>query len=87
MSRTRRLSASFFAPGGGPGWSLRGSGRGAVIFSSSVGELGYFTLSDIEAVEGHFGLRIERDMHFTPQPPLSVLKAEYRRQMRGVVFL
>lgn len=29
-------------------------------------ELGYFTLEELEDIKGPFGLKIERDMHFTP---------------------
>jgi len=29
-------------------------------------ELGYFSLSEIEAVRGHLGLPVERDLGFTP---------------------
>jgi hypothetical protein len=31
-------------------------------------ELGYFSLSELESVTGSFGLKIERDLHFTPKP-------------------
>ncbi len=31
-------------------------------------ELGYFSLSELEAVRGPLGLPIERDLHFTPTP-------------------
>jgi hypothetical protein len=31
-------------------------------------EWGYFTLAELESVRGPFGLRIERDLHFAPQP-------------------
>ena len=31
-------------------------------------ELGYFTLDELESVIGMGGLKIERDMHFTPKP-------------------
>ena len=31
-------------------------------------EWGYFTLSELESVRGKFGLKIERDLHFGPQP-------------------
>jgi hypothetical protein len=30
-------------------------------------ELGYFRLSEMEAVRGPWGLRIERDLHFVPK--------------------
>lgn len=29
-------------------------------------ELGYFSLRDLEAITGPGGLRVERDLHFTP---------------------
>jgi Protein of unknown function (DUF2958) len=31
-------------------------------------ELGYFVLSELESVKGPFGLKIERDLYFTPKP-------------------
>ena len=31
-------------------------------------ELGYFSLSELESVTGPGGLRIERDLYFTPTP-------------------
>lgn len=29
-------------------------------------ELGYFSLSELESLNGPFGLKVERDVHFTP---------------------
>lgn len=37
-------------------------------------ELGYFSLAEIASVHGPLGLRIERDIWFTPKP-LSTVKA------------
>jgi hypothetical protein len=31
-------------------------------------ELGYFSLSELESRKGPFGLRVERDLSFTPTP-------------------
>ena len=31
-------------------------------------ELGYFSMTDLEATRGPVGLRIERDIHFDPCP-------------------
>ena len=31
-------------------------------------ELGYFSLTELESVRGHLGLKIERDLYFTPCP-------------------
>jgi hypothetical protein len=36
-------------------------------------ELGYFSLDELESVQGPFGLKIERDMYFKPCP-LSKIK-------------
>tara|TARA_R100001198_G_C5082375_1_gene123239 strand:- start:95 stop:421 length:327 start_codon:yes stop_codon:yes gene_type:complete len=38
-------------------------------------ELGYFTLSELEKVVHPFGLKIERDLYYTPQT-LDEIKAE-----------
>lgn len=37
-------------------------------------ELGYFSLAELESLQGPLGLRIERDIHFEPTP-LSQIKA------------
>lgn len=42
-----------------------------IFFGLVVGhetEWGYFLLSELESVRGPFGLRIERDLYFTPRP-------------------
>ena len=31
-------------------------------------ELGYFSLAELESVRGPLGLKIERDLHFSPKP-------------------
>ncbi|RLC38846.1 hypothetical protein DRH27_01300 [Candidatus Falkowbacteria bacterium] len=31
-------------------------------------ELGYFSLKELESVRGSFGLKIERDLYWTPKP-------------------
>jgi hypothetical protein len=36
----------------------------AMLFTKEEGELGYFSLDELESVKGRFGLGIERDMHF-----------------------
>jgi len=38
-------------------------------------ELGYIDIGELESVRGPFGLRIERDIHWTPMP-LSQAKAQ-----------
>lgn len=41
-------------------------------------ELGYFSLSELESVRGRWGVRVERDLHFAPQP-LGELRDRRRR--------
>ena len=43
-------------------------------------ELGYFSLSEIQAIHGPAGLRVERDLYFDPVP-LSAIK---KRKKGGV---
>lgn len=45
-------------------------------------ELGYFTLSELEANRGALGCPIERDMFFRPQP-LSEVREIYERARQG----
>lgn len=45
-------------------------------------ELGYFSLAELEAIEGPGGLRIERDLHFEPQP-LSKVRRDLDRVRDG----
>ena len=37
-------------------------------------ELGYFSLSELKWIDGPFGLKIERDLYFEPQPLSEVKK-------------
>ena len=46
-------------------------------------ELGTVSLAEIESIDGPFGLRIERDLHFRPRFPLSVY-VETARLATGV---
>lgn len=46
---------------------------GYVMSPFSNGELGYFSLSEIQEVEGNLGIGVKRDLHFKPLP-LSQLK-------------
>lgn len=45
-------------------------------------ELGYFVLSELEAVRGPMGLPIERDLYFEPKT-LKELKALHEEERRG----
>jgi hypothetical protein len=42
-------------------------------------ELGSVTISEIESVRGRLGLRIERDLHFSPSKTLSAYAEEARK--------
>jgi hypothetical protein len=50
----------------------------ASIFGDHNDELGYFSLDELESFKGPFGMGIERDLYFKPQP-LSEIKARYTR--------
>ncbi len=39
-----------------------------------VTELGYFSLDELESVKGPLGLKIERDIHFSPTPLSKIRK-------------
>ncbi|HEY60587.1 MAG TPA: DUF2958 domain-containing protein [Anaerolineae bacterium] len=45
-------------------------------------ELGYFSLSEMQAVRGPWGLPIERDLHFEPQT-LKELMKKHKRDRQG----
>jgi len=45
-------------------------------------ELGYVSLSELEALRGPLGLPVERDRHFEPDKPLSEYAADARAKGR-----
>jgi hypothetical protein len=47
-------------------------------------ELGYVLLSELESIVGPAGLKIERDLHWTPTKPLSEYAKAARRERRYV---
>lgn len=62
----------FFTPWDGWTWYASEFDGKDLFFGKVVsplcpdGELGYFSLSELESVKGPFGLCIERDIHFEP---------------------
>ena len=54
----------------------------ALLDDPDLAELGYFSLEELEAVRGPFGLTIERDLHYTPQP-LSVIVAAVKKKTKS----
>lgn len=64
----------FFSPWGSWTWyamefdPAEGLFFGLVKGDCPIPELGYFSLAELEAVRGPWGLKIERDRHFRPTP-------------------
>jgi hypothetical protein len=61
--------AKWFAPGTGWTWYATEYDGADLFFGLVIGleaELGYFTLSELQAARGPLGLPIERDLHFRP---------------------
>lgn len=49
-------------------WDGEDTCFGVVINGYGEGEYGYFSLKELQSVRGRFGLQVERDMYFDPQP-------------------
>lgn len=47
-------------------------------------ELGYVDLSEVANIRGPFGLRVERDMYFSPEKPISAYAREAEKAGRIV---
>ena len=62
----------FFNPCGiGTWWACEFDPESGIFFGKAdlgFPELGTFSLEELEAYKGPFGLGIERDIHFTPKP-------------------
>lgn len=57
-------------------WDGRDSFFGWVRDSNGDGELGYFSLAELDRAKGRFGPAVERDLYWTPRP-LSQAKREF----------
>lgn len=71
------VQVKFFTPWGNHTWYATEFDGKDTFFGWVVGqekELGYFSLKEMEAVRGPWGLKIERDRYFEPTP-LSKVKA------------
>jgi hypothetical protein len=68
----------FFQPWGAWTWfATEGEQQGDdfIFFGYVIGqerEWGYFSLNELASVTGPFGLKIERDIHFSPKPKSQV---------------
>lgn len=65
----------FFCPwGGATWWIIEGERRDddylmfglAMLFTPQEAELGYISLNELLSISGPFGLKIERDMYWSP---------------------
>lgn len=77
-----------FAPWGAATW-LISEIEGDMMFGiADLGfgtpEMGYVSLSELEAATGPFGLKIERDLHFTPTMTLDEY-ADQAQAQGGIV--
>lgn len=74
-----------FAPNGSATWLLteidpddHDHAFGLCDLGHGFPELGYVSLNDLEGMRGKWGLRIERDLHFIADKPLSGYAREAR---------
>jgi hypothetical protein len=81
----------WFTPWGGATWIITEMEQdGDLCFGLcdlGIGEpeLGYVSLREIMSIVGPYGLKIERDVYFRPNKPLSEFTAASRRERRFVM--
>lgn len=68
----------FFTPDAGATWFATEYDGEDLFFGYAdlglgCGELGYFSLSELQSVRGKLGLPVERDMHWKPKPLKDVI--------------
>ncbi len=71
----------YFTPDGSWTWFATEFDTEDTFFGAVSGfefEIGYFGLSELEALRGPLGLPVERDLYFKPTP-LSQIRKEYAR--------
>lgn len=77
----------FFAPWTFWTWYATEYGPEGRVFFGFVrgfaGELGYFSLDELESARGPFGLRIERDRYWNPVPLSEVMAGKKVNDERG----
>jgi hypothetical protein len=69
-----KVIAKFFNPTGAGTWYATEFDGEDSFFGYAVifeGELGYFSLSELQSVRGRFGLGIERDLHWNSNTTLA----------------
>lgn len=63
------VQAKFFTPWSHWTWYAIAFDGNDIFFGfvdGDVPELGYFSLAELEGIQGPLGLRVERDLYFTP---------------------
>jgi hypothetical protein len=73
----RIAQVKFFTPDAGWTWYAVEFDGADTFWGYVIGaerEFGAFTLSELESVEGPFGLRVERDLYFRPTPLRELVK-------------
>jgi hypothetical protein len=74
---TQQVVAKFFDPCGSFTWYVMNQDPQdpdylyGIVKGFEV-EAGSFSLSELQAIKGRFGLGIERDLHFEPRPAIEV---------------
>jgi len=71
------VQVKFFDPCGSWTWYATEFDGKDIFFGMVDGfekELGNFSLSELQAYKGRFGLGIERDLYFTPKPLSEIMK-------------
>lgn len=74
------VQAKFFTPDSNWTWFATEFDGDDLFFGLVDGfdlELGYFSLSELESIQGPLGLKIERDLHWEP-----ITLAEVRKRLR-----
>jgi hypothetical protein len=65
----KTIHAKFFTPWSNWTWyviEFDGENQCFGFVKGLDAEFGYFSLSELESIEGPFGLKVERDIHFQP---------------------
>jgi hypothetical protein len=80
-------SVKLFTPWAGATWLLTecdpdGLAFGLCDLGSGMPELGYVSLDEVASLRGPGGIRVEQDLHFRAEKPLSWWVREARREGR-----
>ncbi len=83
------VSLKYFTPWANWTWYVTGYSDEEGLFFGLVDglerELGYFTLAQLESIEGPVGLKIERDLYWVPKKLNEIFPTKYAK-MDSVLF-